>query len=552
MLRLARRDRTLAVALVLLVGTAVAWIASLRAADGPPTAAVVLPGTQGPVAPAPLAARGRAPAAPADVPAGEAAKHASGVDWLRPGGRPPGLVVAGPDGAPRPRALVVRCAKGADAVPGPIAMPDADDARVPWSALSPKGAWLAVRDSASRIVVIDGDGVDVEADREVRLEPAVAIAVTVTGADGRTPVPFAAVEVTAAPQVGGARDGPPASLFEPLLQGILETGEDGRGALFAGLPGPVRVSVVLSGWNVVSDPAWVDLPAAEGEARFRVVPACKLAVRVTDAATRRPLTGPLRVTTTGLADGPTGGSTTNPEGTGVFELFPNLRPGVYTVVVEADGYLASAPARVELREFGDAATLDVALRAGPAPVVASLRLHLPVAGAPGPTWWTERPPATKAPAMLARTAGDPRGAWGELDLAGDATWDAEARLWTLPRARPGRYDLFVFDAARGEVGAALGVEVAAGGPHDLTVPLAAGVPVFLRVDGAGATFRDVSVESPEGVRWPLVTQTSAAEMSWSDVLDDLSETTSFVPVPGERALLRWKDAAGTARERALP
>jgi hypothetical protein len=72
------------------------------------------------------------------------------------------------------------------------------------------------------------------------------------------------------------------------------------------------------------------------------------------------------------------------------------------------------------------------------------------------------------------------------------------------------------------------------------------------VDGAGATFRDVSVESPDGVRWPLVTQTSAAEMAWSDVLEELSETTTFVPVPGERALLRWKDAAGTARERALP
>ncbi|MBL9089333.1 MAG: carboxypeptidase regulatory-like domain-containing protein [Planctomycetia bacterium] len=549
---MSRRARTLGIAFVLLAGVAAAWFASRRDADAPSTEAVVLPGTQGPVAPAPLAASGRAPAAPAGPSAGDTAKGAPGVGGARPGARPPALVVVGPDGAPRSRALVVRCAKGADAVPGPIVMPEAEEARVPWSSLSPKGAWLAVRDSASRIVVIDGDGVDVEADREVRLEPAVAIAVTVTRADGRTPVPFAAVEVTATPQVGGARDGPPASLFEPLLQGILEVGEDGRGSLFAGLPGPVRVAMVRSDWNVVADPAYVDLPAAEGEARFRIMPACKLAIRVTDAATRRPLAVPFRVTTTGPDGGPTGGSTTNPEATGVFELFPNLRPGVYTIVVEADGYLSSASVRVELREFGDAATHDVALRAGPAPAVASLRLHLPVAGAPGPTWWTERPPATKAPALLARPAGDPRGAWGELDLAGDATWDAEARVWTLPRARPGRYDIFVFDAARGEVGSALGVEVVASGVRELSVPLSAGVPVSIRVDGAGATFRDVSVESPDGVRWPLVTQTSAAEMSWSDVLDELSETTSFVPVPGERALLRWKDAHGTTRERALP
>jgi hypothetical protein len=326
----------------------------------------------------------------------------------------------------------------------------------------------------------------------------------------------------------------------------------GRGRLFAGLSGPVRVAVVLSSWNFVSDPAYVELPTGEGEARFRIVPACKLAVRVTDAATRRPLTGPFRVTTTGRADGPTGGSTSNPEGTGVFELFPNLRPGVYTIVVEADGYLASAPARVELREFGDAATFDVALRAGPAPAVASLKLHLPVAGAPGPTWWTDRPPATTAPQLLARPAGDPRGPWGEVELTHDGAWDAGARVLRLPRVRPGRYDLFVFDAARGEVGAALGVEVAAGATGDLTVPLAAGVALSIRVDRAGATFRDLSVESPDGVRWPLVTQRSSAEMSWHDVVEELSETASFVPVPGDRARLRWRDADGTPRERLLP
>ena len=515
--------------------------------------------TQGPESPPPLARDGRATRPPDGATTGAATAGDPGEPWRRAGVRPPGLaIVDAASGEAISRVRVVRRRKVPD---DPTDDADrlalGDDGRLPWSDVDPRGRWIAVGGAGWQVVVLDGDAVDLEVDREVRLEPATAIDVTVTEADGRTPVPFAAVEVAAVPAATAARDAPPAALLEPMLTGLTEMGEDGHGTLVVGVPGPVRVAVSLSSWHVISEPAYVELPRAEGTVRFRLVPACKLAVRVTDAATRRPLTVPFGVTITGstLAD-PIRGSTTNPEGTGVFDLFPHLRPDVYEVTVQADGYAESVPQRTELREPGDGATVEVALRSASVPALATLRLRLPLSGSGRPTWLVSPPTATPWPKLLARAAGAAPGAapgaWGGADVTADGTWDALTRVWTLPRVPPGRYDLFVFDAVRGAVGAALGVEAVAARASELTIDLRPGVQVVLRPVGSGATFRKVRVEALDGTRGPLVTQTSLDTLQWDDVLASVTTTRAFVPVPGDRAWLRWKDADGALRERLLP
>lgn len=558
--------RPLALAVLLAVFT----LGVVLARRGDPVVGTAGPAPEPPPAAAPpadLAARPRDAAPAVRPPAGPAAVGPVGPGPAVPAPAlaPPGLVVlAAESRAPLVGVHVLRVQKSSgggvdeDAAAEPDVAGVTDAAgRLPWSALSPRGAWGLVALYGRRAVVLDGDAVDPAADREVVVEPAPTLEIVATTADGTTPVPFAAVgfaPVEGADARVAATLGAPAPLAAFWRGGFTEVGEDGRATLPVGVPFPVRVEMAATREDRYWEPAGVDVEGPGPSLRFRALPACRVALRLADRDGDRPVRGRCTLELRGGAAASPRRATLADAGTaGEASLFPHLPPGAYTLDVDVEGYEPSRGHVVELPAPGARATVVVTLRADPARAPAVLRLRCPVEGPDGPSFAPSADPSAAPPIVMVRAVAPDVRAWAVAadearppEAGADPRRGGDARTWDL-RLAPGTWDVLVLDPPRGLVGGARGLVVSAGATAEATVPLARGVDLGLASHlGAHGRARDLRAEDAAGAPWPLV-EVRPAGLQFDDVRPEATGADRLAPLPGPTVRVRYVDAAGAAR-----
>ena len=399
---------------------------------------------------------------------------------------------------------------------------------------------------------VDGDAVARAPAPTVRvLTRARVVDVEVVEADDRTPVFGVLVHADAGvdgDEPGAARPpGAPASPDCDAGPRLGRTDDLGRVVLDTGTLGPVTVRVSLRTWWEYADPPDAILSPRETRVRFRVLPACRMRVLAVDASTGAPLAVPFEVDH-GLVGTPRArGSTSNPAQTGVFDLFPGLRPGRYALAVRADGY-APWTGSATLSQAG--VMVDVVARLERAASVpkGSLRLRVPLPDPAPPTAADDEPVV-----LLRRTEPDPV-AWDDAGSlrTGEPRWDAVAHTVTVPDVAPGRYAVVVVDRARGLAGALRDLEVLPDRETDRAVELSAGVEVDVAsLAGEAGAVRGLRLLAPDGFAWPVVALRKDGRTTYDATTDAVPAGERLGPLPGPSVVATWTTPDGAARTRVV-
>ena len=437
-------------------------------------------------------------------------------------------VVVNEEGKPVEGVTVFRISKGLaglDDLRGPHATSDAAG-RFALKMESSASAWVGAVKDGYLPAYVDGDAMPDP--QSVRL-PLVAGGEVRVRLESDDPEALLFSTVTLTAETGTEAWDFPAPGHDPRTSVWTELGPDHRALLRIGTKGPVRVTASGGGIFWVSDPAEVVLDRPEGDVTFRIVRSCAVRLRVTEADGRTPFALPFQVARLDSVTGKllTGGSTTNPERTGVFDDVGYFWPGSYRMRVTAEGFAPFTSEPFTLRRFGEELRLVAPLVPDSARMGGTVVLTVPVAARSGATWYLDAasPPGRGAPSLLLRRSG---GAWytpagtqvlpsGEI-LVGESGWSEGARQLRILQVPPGSYEALVWDRGTWTCGYVPQLAVAAGSTANATVALVPGVRIRIRDLAGPATLarklrlRAVGVEDLPAVEF----QSASSAQTYGD------------------------------------
>ncbi len=465
-------------------------------------------------------------------------------------------------------AKVSRFAKRSGANEQWIAIGDSDAAgRASIPISRTRASWVVVTKLGFVAAILDGDALAVGTDVVVELAEGGTIEVVVTEADDRTPIADVEVRADASrePHAYEPRaDGPPSGRLGELTRVVQRTGDDGRAVIRVGTAGPVHVDVQPRNWNMYAEPSSVELPRAQGSVRFRVLPGCRLVIHAIDDASGQPLAVPFEVDRRAEgSDDAIGGSTTNPEKTGVFDLFPGLRPGRYLLRLRADGYAPWQSDPILLDRPGASAVIDARMKSAPwEQRRGSLRVTLGKPPKEGAAWYERGGVEERGPAVTMRRTDPEPTMWGRSmpHLSGTIGWmkvdpehwDAASRVYEIRDLDAARYAIAVLDRSTWSVGGVADIEVLPDRATERQVDLVSGVRVRIADLAAGApSVRGVRLFDEHGVEWPAVSLIHGG-MTVYDVDAAIPAGVVLDPVPADRARVTWRSVDGADHEAWFP
>jgi len=407
------------------------------------------------------------------------------------------------------------------------------DGRWTMAARDVSNSWIGALADGHEAAHVDGDNMP-EGAVHLRLERCRAIAVVVEGMNGPPPqgtrVSAQSVgERYALPGPGAARRFYVAGEVDPSV-GVVS------------LHPPLReqVEIRASRFGFFAEPERVVLRAHVPRVTFRLLPSCVLILRVSDAATGKPLSQGFNFSVERSGKAVQGGATTLAGGE--FRLADRLRPGRHTIVVSSDGYSVSRHEGVVFRRPGGEVTIASALKRDP--TLGRLRVRVPIlADLP-----TVRHPLSgelqPAPAFfLMRRVAPSAGGWS----LSPSVEREDATTYSFSHLPPGEVDVFVGNYESKRVAILRSVAIPKGSTNIVTAELTPGGMLDV---ASGPGDRVVAIRSDHDGSLPVY----AKGMGWMSVYgpeDTIDPDMRLGPYPLGPASLKTLTKQGEAREQSL-
>lgn len=427
-----------------------------------------------------------------------------------------------------------------DASPGPMKYPiTKTDANGRWSvqAENLSGSWIGALADGYEAAHVDGTGRP-DGVVHLRLKRCREIKVVVEGVSGPPPdgtrVSAKSVgEPYAIPGPGSARRFYMAANVEPSLGAV---------SLHPPLQGAVEIRASRFGY--FAEPERVVLAAHQSRVTFRLLPSCVLLLRVTDAATGRPLDQGFSFSVRRAGEVVQGGMTILTGGE--FRLADRLRPGRHTIVISSDGYVDSKHEGVVLRGPGGEVTVQASLKRDPS--LGRLRVRVPVLADLPPVRHPNRAEPQPAPAFfLVRRRSPSAGDW---DLAPRVERE-DATTYSFSHLPPGEVDVFVGNFESKRVTLLRSVAIPRGSTNIVTADLVLGAMIDLgAILEEGSAYRVTALRSEQHGRLPVYAK-GAGWTSLYDQGDVIDLTQELGPYPIGPASLQVLAKKGQPHKKSL-